>query len=174
MLELDNIERLMKGAIKAAAAVTRDPRMVWGGGAFEEELAKDLYHYADGIPDKRQLVVRAVAEAFESIPATLAETAGLKAVDIIAELRHRHASGESSAGVDVNGNSVTLMSTLQMMDSLDIKLQSIKSAFEVAITILRVDEVVIGRVLSDPERHYLQRIKGTSPEALKEKDAELK
>lgn len=168
---LDDIERVMKGAIKAAVTVAKDPRLVWGGGAFEQELAMKLYDYSEEIPDRRQLVLRAVAGAFESLPAMLAETVGLEAVDITAELRHRHSLGEVSAGVDVNNNSIALMSSLGLLDSLDVKLQVIKGAFEAAITILRVDEVLVARDLPEPERAYLQRIKGTSPEKLKEKDA---
>jgi len=168
---LDDVERVMKGAIKAAVTVAKDPRLVWGGGAFEQELAMKLHDYSEEIPDRRQLVIRAVAEAFESLPAMLAETVGLEAVDITAELRRRHSLGEASAGVDVNNNSVALMSSLGLLDSLDVKLQVIKSAFETAITILRVDEVLVGRDLPEPERAYVQRIKGTSKEALKAKDA---
>ena len=170
---LDDVERVMKGAIKEAMTVAKDPRLVWGGGAFEQELAMQLDEYSEGIPDRRQLVVRAVAEAFESMPAMLAETVGLEAMDVTAKLRHRHSRGEVSAGVDVNNNSIGLMSSLGVMDSLDVKLQVIKSAFEAAITILRVDDVVIAGELPDPERHYLERIKGTSREKLKEKDALL-
>jgi chaperonin GroEL (HSP60 family) len=168
---LDDVERVMKGAIKAAVTVAKDPRLVWGGGAFEQELAMKLYDYSEEIPDRRQLVIRAVAEAFESLPAMLAETVGLEAVDITAELRRRHSLGEASAGVDVNNNSIALMSSLGLLDSLDVKLQVIKSAFETAITILRADEVLVGRDLPEPERAYVQRIKGTSKEALKAKDA---
>ena len=168
---LDDVERVMKGAIKAAVTLAKDPRLVWGGGAFEQELAMKLYDYSEEIPDRRQLVIRAVAQAFESLPAMLAETVGLDAVDITAELRHKHSLGKVSAGVDVNNSSIALMSSLGLLDSLDVKLQVIKSAFEAAITILRVDDVLIARDLPEPERAYLQRIKGTSPEKLKEKDA---
>ena len=173
MSALDAVERVMKGAIKAGVAVANDPRLVWGGGAFEQELATGLYKYSEQIPDRRQLVIKAVAEAFESFPATLAETVGLKGLDITAELRHRHSLGETSAGVDINTSSVAKMSSLGLLDSLDIKLQVIQSAFEAAITILRIDDVILAPDLPDSERAYIQRIKGTSKEKLKEKDAYL-
>jgi len=173
MVALDALERVMKGTIKAAVAVANDRRLVWGGGAFEQELAAGLYKYSEQIPDRRQLVIKAVAEAFEAFPAMLAETVGLKGLDVTAELRHRHSRGETSAGVDVNGSSVAKMSSLDLLDSLDIKLQVIRSAFEAAITILRIDDVILGPDLPDSERAYLTRIKGTSKEKLKEKDAYL-
>lgn len=170
---LDDIERVMKGGIKSAIAVAKNPRMVWGGGAFEQELARDLYHYSESIADRRQLVVRTVAEAFESLPAMLAETVGMKAMDVTTELRHRHAKGDVSAGVDVMNNRIAKMSTLGIRDSLDIKLQVITTAFETAITILRVDDLIIAPDLPAAERAYLERIKGTSRKALKAKGAPL-
>jgi len=173
MWSLDDIERVMKGGIKSAITVAKNPRMVWGGGAFEQELAKDLYNYSERIPDRRQLVVMAVAEAFESLPAMLAETVGMRAVDVTTELRHRHSKGDISAGVDVTRDRIAKMSTRGIRDSLDIKLQVIKAAFETAITILRVDDLIMAPDLPDAERHYLQRIKGTSPKPLKAKDALL-
>jgi chaperonin GroEL (HSP60 family) len=166
---LDDIERVMKGAIKSAIAVAKDPTMVWGGGAFEQELAKDLYKYAGTLPDVRQLAVSVAAEAFESLPATLGETAGMKAVDVTAELRHRHSKGDRSAGIDVTNGKIAKMSKLDVQDSLDIKVQMIKGAFETAATLLRIDDLIIGPELPHAERAYLERIKGTSREAQKKK-----
>ncbi len=45
--------------------------------------------------------VRAFAEALEVIPFTLAENAGLNAIEIVTELRNRHAQGDASAGINV-------------------------------------------------------------------------
>jgi chaperonin GroEL (HSP60 family) len=168
---LDDIERVMRSAVKTATTAARDSRLVWGGGAFEFELARHLSSYARRIKDRRQLVLEAVAEALESIPAILGETAGLKATDVTRELRYRHARGETSAGIDVKSGKVGRMNALGVMDLLDVKIQAIQSAFETAITILRIDELVVGAELSKPERAYLERIKGTSPKALKEKGA---
>jgi chaperonin GroEL (HSP60 family) len=173
MWSLDDIERVMKGAVKSAVTAARDARMVWGGGAFEQELARGLHEYSRRIPDRKQLVVGAVAEAFESLPAMLGETVGLKAVDTTTQLRHRHAKGEVSAGVDVKTGEITRMSSLGVRDFLDIKLQVIKSAFETAITILRIDELFVAPDLPHAERAYIERIKGTSRAKLKAKDALL-
>ena len=45
--------------------------------------------------------VRAFAEALEVIPSTLAENAGLNPIDIVTQLRGRHARGETAAGINV-------------------------------------------------------------------------
>jgi chaperonin GroEL (HSP60 family) len=173
MPALDALERVMKAAIKAAIATSGDQRFVWGGGAFEQELAAGLRKLAEQIPDRKQLVIKAVADAFESLPATLAESVGLKSLDIATDMRHKHSLGEVSAGIDIDDGSVREMSSKGLVDSLDLKLQIIRSAFEAAITILRIDDVIVAPDLPDSERAYLQRIKGTSKEALKKKDAYL-
>jgi len=156
---LDDLERALKGAIKAAITLAKDPRLVWGGGAFEQQLAMDLIAYSSKLPDKKQLVLSAIAEALESLPAMLAETVGLKAYQTTASLRSKHARGEISAGVDIRRKRVARMSSLGVVDSLDVKLQVIKTAFEVAMTILRVDDFVLAHELTDAERHYVERIK---------------
>lgn len=159
---LDDLERVMKGAIRAAITMAKNPRLVWGGGAFEQQLAMDLLSYSSKLPDKKQLVLRAIAEGFESIPAILAETVGLKPYAVATNLRNRHAKGEISAGVDPHGKRVTRMASLGVVDSLDVKLQVIKAAFEVAMTILRVDDFVLMHELTDAERHYVERVQKTS------------
>ena len=45
--------------------------------------------------------MRAFAEALEVIPFTLAENAGLNPIEIVTELRNRHAQGDASAGINV-------------------------------------------------------------------------
>ena len=45
--------------------------------------------------------VRAFAEALEVIPFTLAENAGLNPIEIVTELRNRHAQGDTAAGINV-------------------------------------------------------------------------
>lgn len=45
--------------------------------------------------------VRAFAEALEVIPSTLAENAGLDPINIVTQLRNRHAQGDSAAGINV-------------------------------------------------------------------------
>jgi chaperonin GroEL (HSP60 family) len=97
----------------------------------------------------------------------------MTAVDVTTELRHRHAKGDKSAGVDVMNNRIARMSTRGIRDSLDIKLQVITTAFETAITLLRIDDLIIAPDLPAAERHYLERIRGTSRKALKAKGAPL-
>jgi len=163
---LDDVERVVKGVLPMIKILHQDDRLVWGGGAFEEEISTSLRNYANEFADKRQLTVNAVADAFEYLPVILGETIDLKGIDVIAELRAAHAKGERSAGIDLVEKRTADMDALKMYDLYAMKLQVIKTAFETALTILRIDDFVIGRKLSEPELNYMQRMKGTSPERL--------
>ena len=158
---LDDIERIVKGAVLVARTLVKDPRLVWGGGAFEEEIALALNSCAMKMADKRQLVLKAVAKAFESIPLLLGRSAGLNEIDVITELRAKHSRGETSAGVDVINSQLAEMGKARLFDSLAVKKHVIKAAFETALAIIHVDDYIKCRELPEPEKYYAQRMKKT-------------
>jgi chaperonin GroEL (HSP60 family) len=158
---LEDIKRVIKGAVLVTRTLMRESGLVWGGGAFEEEIALALNKYAPKIADKRQLVAEAVAKAFESIPLQLGESAGMDRIDVITELRAKHSNGEISAGVDVFNSQLADMSELRVFDSLAVKKHVIKAAFETALTVIRVDDYIRCRELPEPEKYYAKRIKET-------------
>jgi len=47
------------------------------------------------------MCVREFADALEVIPYTLAENAGLNPINIVTELRNKHAKGEKAAGISL-------------------------------------------------------------------------
>ncbi|MFB6470553.1 MAG: thermosome subunit alpha [Vulcanisaeta sp. AZ3] len=139
---LDETERSMQDALHVIRDLYRDPRIVPGGGAFEIEIAKRVREWGRKLPGKEQLAVLKFAEALEQIPTILALTAGLDPVDAIAELRKRHDAGEVDAGVDVLNGRVDNMTKLNIVDPFLVKVQTIRSATEAAIMVLRIDDIV--------------------------------
>lgn len=158
---LQDVERVVKSAVLSAITLINEPTAVFGGGAFEEEIALKLKKYAREIPDKRQVVVEAVAEAFESIPLQLAENAGMNRVDAITQLRAKHDIGEVSAGIDVLNSKVADMNELRVYDSLAIKKAVMEAAFSIALTVIQVDKYIRCKQLPDPEKYYAQRMEKT-------------
>ncbi|MEM2978279.1 MAG: thermosome subunit beta, partial [Candidatus Hadarchaeales archaeon] len=90
----DEIERGLTDALGVVAAAVEDNKYVYGGGAPEMALATRLRDYADTVGGREALAVRAFADALEVIPKTLAENAGMDSVDILVELRAKHAKPE--------------------------------------------------------------------------------
>ena len=140
---VDEIERAVHDALCVVARCLEDGKVVPGGGAMEIELAKHLRKYSETVGGREALAVRAFANALEIIPQSLAENAGMDAVDTIVELRAAHARPEGKyMGVDVFGGKVGDMRELSVYEPLRVKLQAIKSASEAAIMILRIDDVI--------------------------------
>jgi len=164
---LDDIERILKEFVILAPTIASDSRLVWGGGAFEEEVALALRRASLKFPDKRQLVLEAVANAFEYVPILLLETCGMNVVDSLLELRRRHHAGKGDAGVNVHTRNIESMSRGSIYDAMAAKLQTIRTAFEVATTVVRIDCVCTAPRLSEKESYYKRRMKGTSTEKLK-------
>ena len=114
------------------------------------ELAKHLRIYADSLAGKEQLAVMEFARAIEVVPRTLAESAGLDPIDKIAELKSAHdKSGGKWMGVDVFTGRAFNAWEEGVIEPLRIKTQAVKSASEVAVMILRIDDVVMGQRSND-------------------------
>ncbi|KAI1931695.1 T-complex protein 1 subunit theta [Ophidiomyces ophidiicola] len=94
---LDDIERAIDDGVNAVKAVTKDPRLVPGAGATEIQLSERVSQFADRTPGLAQYAIRKYAEAFEVIPRTLAESAGLNATEVLSRLYAAHQRQDESA-----------------------------------------------------------------------------
>ena len=87
---LDDVERAIDDGVNVIKAITKDPRLVPGAGATEMQLVERIAAFASTTPDLQQYPIRKYAEAFEVIPRTLAESAGLDATEVLARLYTAH------------------------------------------------------------------------------------
>jgi thermosome len=140
---VDEAERAMTDALSVVSDVIECNKIVPGGGAVESEIAKQLRDYATKVGGREQLAIQAFADSIEIVPKTLAENAGLEAIDILVDLRsaHEKAKGEVT-GVDVFAGKVVDMSGRGVIEPLRVKEQAVKSAAEAASMILRIDDVI--------------------------------
>lgn len=63
-----------------------------------------------------QYAIAKFAESFEMIPKTLAENAGLNAIEIISSLYAEHASGNTKVGIDLEEGACRDVSTKRIWD----------------------------------------------------------
>jgi chaperonin GroEL (HSP60 family) len=145
---VDSVERALDDAIGVVASVIEDGPIVAGGGAVDMELSKRLGEVADKYSGREQLAIKAFAEAFEIIPRTLAENAGLDPIDLLVELRSKHETNGKNIGLDVFEVKTADMFEKGIIEPLRIKEQAIKSASEATIMILRIDDVIAASDLS--------------------------
>jgi thermosome len=140
--QLDEAERALNDAIMNMITLIDNLNYVPGGGAIEEALALRVRKEAAKYPGREQLAMMAFAEALETIPRTLAENAGLEPVEILTELRSKHDKDGYGYGVDVFSGKVTDMFALGIIEPVKVKEQALKSSFEAAAMILRIDDVI--------------------------------
>ncbi len=140
---VDEAERAMTDALSVVSDVIENNKIVAGGGAVEVEIAKDLRNYATKVGGREQLAVEAFADAIEIIPKTLAENAGLEAIDILVGLRAAHEKTDGKyMGVNVFTGKTENMSDKGVVEPVVVKEQAVKSAAESASMILRIDDVI--------------------------------
>ncbi|MBI5390590.1 TCP-1/cpn60 chaperonin family protein [Candidatus Woesearchaeota archaeon] len=138
------VKRALTDAIGDVAVALKEQKVVAGAGATEIELAKELSKFAESLSGREQFAVKAFAQAMEVIPRTLAENAGLDPIDVLVDLRAAHDKGNKWAGIDVFTGKTFDAWKAGVIEPLKIKTQAVKSASEVAVMILRIDDVIAG------------------------------
>ena len=146
----DEIKRAITDAVGDIAAALQTGKVVAGAGASEIEVARQLRQYAEGLSGREQLAVQAFAQALEVIPRTLAENAGLDPIDVLTDLKAAHDKKQKWAGINVFTGKTIDAWKQGIIEPLKIKTQALSSAAEVAIMILRIDDVIAAG--KNPER----------------------
>ena len=147
---VDEAERSFHDAICVVRNVVEDGKIVAGGGAPEAETAKQLRDYALKVGGREQLAIEAYAEAMEAIPLTIAENSGLDPIDIMVELRSKHANPENKwFGVQVRTGKIADMLADNVVEPLRVKQQAVKSATEAACMLLRIDDVLSSKGMKE-------------------------
>ena len=138
----NEIERAVTDAVGDVAAALKTGLVVAGAGAPETELAMSLRKYANTLSGREQLAVQAFADAMEVIPRTLVENAGLDPIDTMTDLKAAHSKKQKWAGIDVFTGKVMDAWKKGVIEPLKIKTQAVSSAAEVAVMVLRIDDVI--------------------------------
>ncbi|GLT27506.1 hypothetical protein SLA2020_024970 [Shorea laevis] len=154
---LDDLERAVDDGVNTYKAMCRDSRVVPGAAATEIELARRLKEFSFKETGLDQYAIAKFAESFEMIPRTLAENAGLNAIDIISKLYEQHASGNAKVGVDLEagetGEDVCKeVSAMNVWDLYVTKFFALKYAADAACTVLRVDQIIMAKPAGGPKR----------------------
>lgn len=152
---LDDVERAIDDAVSSVKGVGKDTRLVPGAGATEAGIVDAVTKYGEKTSGLLQLAIKKYAEAFEVVPRTLAETAGLNATDVIPRLYAANGDGVYY-GVDVeNGGVVDVRG--KVLDLLVSKKNAISLATEAACTILSVDQIIMAKRAGGPVMPQGQR-----------------
>jgi chaperonin GroEL (HSP60 family) len=156
---VDEMERSLEDAISVVALAVEDGDYVYGGGAIQMELALGLREKAASVGGREQLAIEAFANALEAIPRALAENAGMDSTDALIALRRGHNEGKTDVGVDPFQMKTADMRRLGVVEPARIPKQTIASATDAAVMVLRIDDVIAAKAPKPAE-------KGMGPEGM--------
>ncbi|XP_027173860.1 T-complex protein 1 subunit theta [Coffea eugenioides] len=149
---LDDLERAVDDGVNTYKAMCRDSRIVPGAAATEIELAIRLKEFSLKETGLDQYAISKFAESFEMVPKTLAENAGLNAMEIISSLYAEHASGNARVGIHLEEGTCKDVSTNSIWDLYITKFFALKFAADAVCTVLRVDQIIMAKPAGGPKR----------------------
>ena len=84
----------------------------------------------------------AFAQSMEVIPQTIAENAGLDPIDVVSQLHSANSSVENHMGLDIVNATAFDAIANGIVEPIEIKRHAIIAASEVAMMILRIDDIL--------------------------------
>ncbi|KAH9387276.1 T-complex protein 1 subunit alpha [Nematocida major] len=140
---LDEMERSIHDGLCALKRTLESRSVVVGGGAFEAALGVYISNFGLSFGSNEQVVIQKFGEALLRVPKTLIVNAALDANDLFAKLLAEHDKCNWEMGLDLDRGTVRNNFKEGVIEPLDTKLKALRAATEAAISILRIDEVIV-------------------------------
>lgn len=148
----NDVERALDDGIHSIRALTSDGRLLPGAGAVELELSKRLKEYADEVKGLDQYGIRMFGQAFDVVPRTLAENSGQDPSSTMHALHASHeAAGTENMGFDIDECVPVDSVKAGVFDIYVSKLNALRLAVDAAITVLKVDQIVMSKPAGGPK-----------------------
>jgi len=135
-------DRSLHDALCVIRCLVQKRFLIVGGGAPEVEVSQQLGKWARTLSGMEAVCVKAFAEALEVIPYTLAENAGLNPIEIVTELRNKHAElGNPNFGINVRKGTISDMLEESVVQPLLVSTSALSLATECVRMILKIDDI---------------------------------
>lgn len=148
---LNDVERALDDGIHSVKTLFHDGRLLAGAGAVELELAKQLKAFAEEDKGLDQYAIRKFAEAFEVVPRTLAENSGADATTTLHTLNTAHTAGGQNVGFNIEDSVPFDAVAANVYDLYATKFNALRLAVDAAITVLKVDQIVMAKPAGGPK-----------------------
>ena len=150
---MDDVERAIDDGVNTYKSLLNNGKLVAGAGAAETTLAQYLTSEAETLPGLEQYSVAKFADALRSIPATIAENAGIKSNDMVTLLIAEHQQGKTNSGVNIDEDQPTTINSVdqKILDLYLAKLWGIKYATNAACTVLQVGLIICSKPAGGPK-----------------------
>ncbi len=147
---LDDLGRALENAVSAWLQIISDGRYVSGGGATESYIVNEIEKYANTIKSMSQYGVHKFGQAFEVFGKILVENSGMKSNKILPELLKNNTKGPDCQ-VEVFNGKLSEIGSIKTFDSYAAKLNAILLASKAALTVLRVDQIIMAKPAGGPK-----------------------
>ncbi|KAJ7632462.1 chaperonin Cpn60/TCP-1 family [Roridomyces roridus] len=140
--------------------------VVPGGGAVESALSIYLENFATTLGSREQLAIAEFASALLTIPKTLAVNAAKDSTELVAKLRSYHNAAQNAPagdpkkallryGLDLMNGDVRDNVSAGVLEPTMSKVKSLKSAYEAAVSLLRIDDAIqcVPEQKAEPDPH---------------------
>jgi len=150
---LDEMERALHDTLSIIKRTLESGAVVPGGGAVESALSIYLENFATTLGSREQLAIAEFANALLVIPKTLAVNAAKDSTELVAKLRAYHNAAQNAPagdpkkvllhyGLDLLNGEVRDNVKAGVLEPTVSKVRSLKSAFEAAVSLLRIDDAI--------------------------------
>merc|ERR1719272_804571 len=147
---LEDCERAIDNGVSAVKSLIKDPRLLPGAGATEMMIASEMTTMAKSEPGLDQYAIEKFGITFEIIARILAENCGMKAESVIADIYSAISAGSKTTGVDCSDCTVKCAKEAEIYDSHEGKSWSLKLAFDIVLTLLKVDQIIMSKPAGGP------------------------
>lgn len=147
---MDDIERSLENGVSCFKQILNDTRYVYGAGATEAFLVNKLEDVASKLSGLEQYSCAQFGQAFEVFVRILLENAGLNANEQSSNVITQNVK-VPAFGVNVFKGSIEESATLRVYDNLGSKVNAIKLAAYVVLTILRIDQIIVAKPSGGPK-----------------------
>lgn len=152
---MNDLERSVDDGVCSVKTLCNDPRLLPGAGAVELELCKQLKAYADEVKGLDQYAIRKFGEAFDVVPRTLTENSGCDATVHLHNLHQAHADtsnpNSKNMGFEIDEHVPVDSVGRGVFDLYATKVNALRLAVDAAITVLRVDQIVMSKPAGGPK-----------------------
>jgi len=144
---LDDVERAIDDGINIFKVMSKSEEpinFVPGAGATELELARLIKIWGETVSGQDQYAIKKFGEALEIVPKILSENSGANPTEVLSVLYSNHSEGKITMGVDTSGNVVD-SKEIGIYDLLIAKRRALELATNVAVTILRISQLIMSK-----------------------------
>ena len=153
---LDEFHRNALNAFYVLRNFIENPFIIHGAGSVEWIVAQKIRHKSGLVEGKEQIAIERFADALEQIPLTLARNSGMDVLDTLTQLRTKFSDSNDKMkwyGIDSSRRKISDMSSSEIIETVVVKQQILKTAVETTNMILNVDDVFMKDLIDNTHCH---------------------